>query len=257
MNPIPDVKELRLAMRVTNNRILNRREALGLTVEKAASLAGISMHTWYMLQSLNYSPLLSRGAKEKKIEWKPSAIAMARTLGVTPEWLWPESVLSIVKSSLVIEIDASELAPQLTSVQMRETPLLPSARIEDQEQTSSLERAMEGLYPIERKILRMRMGYDEESPDGLNLQQVGDRFGLSRERIRQIEMRGLAKLRKALKALDIDTDRGAFRGDEGEPSAWHWCPKCTTWTRDVETSEGYGCAEYRCKKCNSRCRPRP
>jgi RNA polymerase primary sigma factor len=51
------------------------------------------------------------------------------------------------------------------------------------------------LAPGEEKVLRMRfgIGYDREH----TLQEIADEFGLTRERIRQIELKGLQKLRTA------------------------------------------------------------
>ena len=49
------------------------------------------------------------------------------------------------------------------------------------------------LTPREEKVLRRRFGIGEET--GHTLQEVGDEFGLTRERIRQIQAKALAKLR--------------------------------------------------------------
>jgi RNA polymerase primary sigma factor len=49
------------------------------------------------------------------------------------------------------------------------------------------------LTPREEKILRMRFGIDE--PRDHTLEEVGESFSLTRERIRQIETKALRKLR--------------------------------------------------------------
>lgn len=54
---------------------------------------------------------------------------------------------------------------------------------------------MKALEPIEHKIVSMRYGIG--IPEPLTLQQIGKKYGVSRERIRQIEKRALAKLKKA------------------------------------------------------------
>jgi RNA polymerase primary sigma factor len=51
---------------------------------------------------------------------------------------------------------------------------------------------LEGLTPREAKILRMRFGIEERSEQ--TLEQVGNAFGVTRERIRQIEEKALRKL---------------------------------------------------------------
>jgi len=56
----------------------------------------------------------------------------------------------------------------------------------------SVKRLLKRLSPRERKILTERFGIDE---DESTLEEIGRRHGLSRERIRQIERKALARLR--------------------------------------------------------------
>ena len=52
---------------------------------------------------------------------------------------------------------------------------------------------LDTLSPSEQKVIRMRfgIGYEREH----TLQEIADDFGLTRERIRQIELKGLRRLR--------------------------------------------------------------
>jgi RNA polymerase sigma factor (sigma-70 family) len=52
----------------------------------------------------------------------------------------------------------------------------------------------------EREILRLRFGIDQGSPR--TLQEIGASFGLTSERIRQIEAKAIAKLRHPTSGLD-------------------------------------------------------
>jgi RNA polymerase primary sigma factor len=54
-------------------------------------------------------------------------------------------------------------------------------------------KALATLTPREEEVLRLRFGIDEH--DTRSLESIGGDFGLTRERIRQIEIRALAKLR--------------------------------------------------------------
>jgi RNA polymerase primary sigma factor len=56
-----------------------------------------------------------------------------------------------------------------------------------------LERALSTLPERERMILALRFGMTGEEP--MTLERIGERFGLTRERIRQLEAKALAKLR--------------------------------------------------------------
>lgn len=60
---------------------------------------------------------------------------------------------------------------------------------------------LEGLQPREQRILRMRFGLDDGRTH--TLEEVGKEFGVTRERIRQIEAKALTKLKKAERAIDL------------------------------------------------------
>ncbi len=72
----------------------------------------------------------------------------------------------------------------------------PLEELEAREWTEKSKQLFEMLTPIERAILRWRYGIDGE--DELTLVEIGDKFGLSRERIRQLQERALAKIRKRM-----------------------------------------------------------
>jgi len=60
--------------------------------------------------------------------------------------------------------------------------------------SEKIEEALKNLTDREEDILRMRfgIGYDES----YTLDEIGNRYSLTRERIRQIERRALKKLRQ-------------------------------------------------------------
>ncbi|HWC05073.1 MAG TPA: sigma-70 family RNA polymerase sigma factor [Methylomirabilota bacterium] len=72
-----------------------------------------------------------------------------------------------------------------------------------------LERALATLDAREADILRLRFGIGHER--GLTLEEVGRRFRITRERIRQIEVRALSKLRVPVEAqgLGVPATKGA------------------------------------------------
>jgi RNA polymerase primary sigma factor len=54
-------------------------------------------------------------------------------------------------------------------------------------------RVLSTLTPREEKVLKMRFGIDEKADH--TLEEVGQNFDVTRERIRQIEAKALRKLR--------------------------------------------------------------
>jgi len=70
-----------------------------------------------------------------------------------------------------------------------------------QELLSELQVSMSQLSPVEAEVLRLRMGMSGE--EGLTLREIGERFSLSRERIRQIQEKALRQLRDHFRSADL------------------------------------------------------
>jgi RNA polymerase primary sigma factor len=62
---------------------------------------------------------------------------------------------------------------------------------------------LENLTPREEKVLRMRFGIGMNTDH--TLEEVGKQFGVTRERIRQIEAKALRKLRHPSRAQKLKT----------------------------------------------------
>ena len=71
----------------------------------------------------------------------------------------------------------------------------PSTRIEEAALRDEIAQVLATLSPREEKVVRMRYGIGE--PTNYSLEEIGSRFALTRERIRQIEIKALRKLRHA------------------------------------------------------------
>ncbi len=63
--------------------------------------------------------------------------------------------------------------------------------------SDEVRRLLDTLSPMEARILRWRFGLDDE--DELTLKEIGDKYNLSRERIRQLQEQALAKIRRQIK----------------------------------------------------------
>ena len=77
----------------------------------------------------------------------------------------------------------------------------PNSRLDSEDMSGQIALWIASLSEHEREILELRFGLGEEEPQ--TLEAIGKRFGVTRERIRQIEARTLVKLRKASKGSDI------------------------------------------------------
>lgn len=190
-----DVKELHLTMQLRNNRMISRRRSLRLTTRQASEAAGIAVNTWCDYESLRTAPHTKRRDVESgNLRWKQSALSVARALGVSCEWLWPDEVLDIVSPKVVAEVDVAQVRPMLVSSQLH-PPVLPAdAQIESEQLDAGIDRALDMvLTERERSMLLATYGFDDgHSP---TLDQLATAYSLSRERTRQIVAKALAKLR--------------------------------------------------------------
>jgi RNA polymerase primary sigma factor len=75
----------------------------------------------------------------------------------------------------------------------------PLEQVEDHQMRRELSRAMDHVNPRCREVLELRYGLVDGSPRTLD--EVGVRLHVSRERVRQLEARGMAQLRREGKGL--------------------------------------------------------
>jgi RNA polymerase sigma factor (sigma-70 family) len=85
----------------------------------------------------------------------------------------------------------------------------PDTRTDEQELLSTAEQAahrvnrlLEYLDPREREIIRMRAGLDNS--EGMTLEEIGQRLGITKERVRQLNVRIMKKLRDLASEQRVD-----------------------------------------------------
>jgi RNA polymerase primary sigma factor len=77
----------------------------------------------------------------------------------------------------------------------------PADDLADAAMTEEVRAQLMNLKPIEADILRQRFGLDTDQE--LTLKEIGEKYNLSRERIRQLQEQALAKMRRALQRKDM------------------------------------------------------
>ncbi len=78
-----------------------------------------------------------------------------------------------------------------------EDALSPFDHLANNNWSTEVRRLLTTLTPIESRIIRWRFGLDDE--DELTLKEIGDKYNLSRERIRQLQEQALGKIRRQMR----------------------------------------------------------
>jgi RNA polymerase primary sigma factor len=132
---------------------------------------------------------------EEALGRAPSDEEVAITLGITVNKLAHLRSVSTRPASLDAPVgeDSTTLFGDLVG---DERSASPSDELYAQSLHRDLHRLIDALDPREAEILRLRFGIGGES--ALTLEEVGERFKITRERVRQLQNMALTKLRREL-----------------------------------------------------------
>ena len=124
----------------------------------------------------------------------------------TPEEIAKKMDLSVGKVKKIIEIAKSHTISLETPIGDGDSHLVDFISDENaisaeeaviqRNLTAQLQMVLASLTPREEKVLRKRFGFGEQSR--FTLRELAKEFRLSRERIRQIQTKGVAKLKKSI-----------------------------------------------------------
>ncbi|MBC8101947.1 MAG: sigma-70 family RNA polymerase sigma factor [Cytophagales bacterium] len=133
------------------------------------------------------------GMLRQELGREPSTDEVSRAMEVTPDRV--NEILRISMEPLSLETpvgdkDSAQLA-DFIQAQSGMTPADVALNLIRREQ---LDTVLARLTDREREVVRMRYGLDDGAPR--TLEEVGQFFQVTRERVRQIELRALKKLRR-------------------------------------------------------------
>lgn len=141
-------------------------------------------------------------------KWRRASTRLAEELGRTPT---PEEVarvlglprkkLSIIKKAIKIynltpHSDQPDNGWSLGEILMDEDTDTPEEDLVKQDNLVHIMEQLNSMDPREATVLRMRFGLDDNQPR--TLKEIGEALGLTRERVRQIEIEALQRLAQSL-----------------------------------------------------------
>lgn len=141
---------------------------------------------------------------------EPTDEELAKEIGVTAQRVSQLRRISMRPTSLNAMV-GDEADAELGDLIADETAVMPGRDLESRNLLKELRSVLHVLDERERAILSLRFPLSDETPP--TLEQIGKRFKVTRERIRQIQNVALKKLRKALETLPQGGGRPSL-GDE-------------------------------------------
>ena len=169
------------------------RQSITRAIADQARTIRIPVH---MVELINRVIRTSHGMVQE-LGREPTPEEVAQKLRLSPEKV--EEILKIAQDPVSLETpvgeeDDSHLGDFIQDNEASE-PLEATATNLLREQ---LEKAMASLTPREEKVLRLRFGFEDGKPH--TLEEVGKKFNVTRERVRQIESKALRRLRHPSKS---------------------------------------------------------
>ncbi len=127
----------------------------------------------------------------KELGREPSPTEISRRTGLPMEKIL--SILEASREPVSLETPVGNEDSTLGDFIENKEAISPYETVRERELTERIKGILSTLSPREEKIIRLRFGIGEDSE--YTLEEIGKRFNVSRERIRQIEKKALNRLR--------------------------------------------------------------
>jgi len=145
----------------------------------------------HMVETINKLTRTQRKMTQE-LHREPTSEELAKALGITPEKVQHIQSIAIEPVSLEKPVGEEEdsTMEDFVADHSTENPMEYSISEAYREE---IDKVLKTLTPREEKVLRLRFGLTDGKPR--TLEEVGKEFGVTRERIRQIEAKAIRRLR--------------------------------------------------------------
>ena len=142
----------------------------------------------------------------------PTKQEIAYRLGISVNKL--TSIIKSAQSTISMETPAnsSDDSSKIADFIVDDSSITPDGRVTQENLFEDIQKMLNQLSQKERDVLILRYGLDN-SGDKKTLDEIGNQYGVSRERIRQIENRAIAKLKKLCKTKKLTVGLKNYFGE--------------------------------------------
>jgi len=173
------------------------RQAITRAIADQARTIRIPVH---MIETINKLIRVQRQLVQD-LGREPTPEEIAQELGLDVDKV--EHIIKISQETVSLEAPVGEEEDsKLGDFIEDDKSLSPEESTSQQLLKDKIKQFLGDLSPREQKILKMRFGLEDGRTH--TLEEVGKEFGVTRERIRQIEAKALSKLKKAERSADLE-----------------------------------------------------
>ncbi|MCW8810503.1 MAG: RNA polymerase sigma factor RpoD/SigA [Ignavibacteriaceae bacterium] len=137
---------------------------------------------------------------EQEFEREPSAEEIANELEMDVQDISETLQVSGKHLSFDAPFAQDEESRLLDVLESEELPA-PDTTLMSESLHAEIEKALSKLSEHEAEVIKLYFGLSNEQP--MTLEEIGDRFNLTRERIRQIKEKAIRRLRNATRSKDL------------------------------------------------------
>ena len=135
----------------------------------------------------------------QKLNREPTLVEVADALGADQQQV--RRLMVLLKKTYSIDQPMGDNSDYFLTDTIEDTSVVsPDSLMEDVNSYELISKLIETFTDAEKKILTLRFGLGDTEPQTLDT--IGQSFGVTRERIRQIEAKALMKLRKLMTSPD-------------------------------------------------------
>ncbi len=173
------------------------RQAITRAIADQARTIRIPVH---MIETINKLIRVQRQLVQD-LGREPTPEEIAQELGIDVDKV--EHIIKISQETVSLEAPVGEEEDSKLGDFIEDNKSLsPEESTSQQLLKDKIKQFLGDLSPREQKILKMRFGLEDGRTH--TLEEVGKEFGVTRERIRQIEAKALSKLKKAERSADLE-----------------------------------------------------
>lgn len=172
------------------------KQAIERAIANQSSIVRLPIHVTADISKL------TRASREltRTLKREPSLGELSEKTGLSGRYV--KKLNTISKKSYSLEASFPDDTDQSLLDRLEDDRFpTPMEIIDESRRTDRINNWLGMLDDNERTILKLRFGLEEDEPQ--TLEAIGRTFGVTRERVRQIEVKALDKLKKIIKQSDI------------------------------------------------------